>query len=145
MLENYPEVNIFIKQIIGSQEFLNDIHRYCLWIDDDKRDEAESIQPIKERIEATEYFRLNESKDGASLAERPHQFREHYVITDNSKDKVIIPRVSSERRLYIPIGYLDKNVVISDSAFAIYDAEKWLFALLTSRMHNLGFVQLVVD
>jgi hypothetical protein len=137
MLENYPEVNIFIKQIIGSQEFLNDIHRYCLWIDDDKRDEAESIQPIKERIEATEYFRLNESKDGASLAERPHQFREHYVITDNSKDKVIIPRVSSERRLYIPIGYLDKNVVISDSAFAIYDAEKWLFALLTSRMHNL--------
>ena len=137
LLEKYPESDIFIKRIMGSQEFLNDIRRYCLWIDDDKREEAESIQPVKERIEATEYFRLNESKDGASLAERPHQFREHYVITDNSKDKVIIPRVSSERRLYIPIGYLDKNVVISDSAFAIYDAEKWLFALLTSRMHNL--------
>lgn len=137
LLEKYPESDIFIKRIMGSQEFLNDIRRYCLWIDDDKREEAESIQPVKERIEATEYFRLNESKDGASLAERPHQFREHYVISDNSKDKVIIPRVSSERRLYIPIGYLDKNVVISDSAFAIYDAEKWLFALLTSRMHNL--------
>ena len=137
MLENYPKSTAFIKQIMGSQEFLNDIHRYCLWIDDDKREIAETIRPIKERIAATENFPLNESKDGASLADRPHQFREHYVINEQSKRKVIVPRVSSERRLYIPIGFLDKNIVISDSAFAIYDAEKWLFALLTSKMHNL--------
>ena len=51
--------------------------------------------------------------------------------------KVIIPRVSSERREYIPIGFIDKDTIISDSAFAIYDAEKWLFALLTSKMHNI--------
>ena len=50
---------------------------------------------------------------------------------------IIVPRVSSERREYIPIGFLDKDTVISDSAFAIYDAEMWLFALLTSKMHNL--------
>lgn len=137
LLESYPESSMFIKQIMGSQEFLNDVHRYCLWIDDDKREEAESIQPIRERIVATYNFRLNESKDGASLAERPHQFREHYIISEDSKDKIIIPRVSSERRLYIPIGYVDKDIIISDSAFAIYDAEKWLFALLTSNMHNL--------
>lgn len=136
LLESYPESSMFIKQIMGSQEFLNDVHRYCLWIDDDKREEAESIQPIRERIVATYNFRLNESKDGASLAERPHQFREHYIISEDSKDKIIIPRVSSERRLYIPIGYVDKDIIISDSAFAIYDAEKWLFALLTSKMHN---------
>lgn len=137
LLENYPESTIFIKQIMGSQEFLNEVHRYCLWIDDDKREIAETIQPIKERIYATEFFRLNESKDGASLADRPHQFREHYIINEQSKGKVIVPRVSSERRLYIPIGFLDKDIVISDSAFAIYNAEKWLFALLTSKMHNL--------
>lgn len=137
LLENYPESTIFIKQIMGSQEFLNDVHRYCLWIDDDKREIAETIQPIKERIYATEFFRLNESKDGASLADRPHQFREHYIINEQSKGKVIVPRVSSERRLYIPIGFLDKDIVISDSAFAIYNANKWLFALLTSKMHNL--------
>lgn len=137
MLENYPDSAVFIKRIMGSQEFLNDIQRYCLWIDDNQREIAEAIQPIKERIAATENFRLNESKDGASLADRPHQFREHYVINEQSKCKVIVPRVSSERRLYIPIGFLDKDIVISDSAFAIYDAEKWLFALLTSKMHNL--------
>lgn len=137
LLEKYPESDIFIKRIMGSQEFLNDIRRYCLWIDDDKREEAENIPLLRERIAATKDFRLNESKDGASLANRSHQFREHYVINEDSKGKVIIPRVSSERREYIPIGFIDKDTIISDSAFAIYDAEKWLFALLTSKMHNL--------
>ena len=137
LLEVHPEADIFVKPIMGSQEFLNDIHRYCLWIDDALREEAEMIPSIKARIDATYNFRLNESKDGASLAERPHQFREHYIINENSKNKVIIPSVSSERREYIPIGYIDKNTVISNLAFAIYDAEKWLFALLTSKMHNL--------
>lgn len=137
LLESNPETEKFIKKLMGSQEFLKDIERYCLWIDDDQKIEAETIIPINERISATEKFRLYESKDGASLADRPHQFREHYIINENSEDKIIIPRVSSERRQYIPIGFLDKNTIISDSAFAIYDAQKWLFALLTSKMHNL--------
>lgn len=137
MLENYPKSSAFIKQIMGSQEFLNDVHRYCLWIDDDKREIAETIRPIKERIAATENFRLNESKDGTSLAERPHQFREHYEITENSKDKILIPCHSSEIRIYIPIGFVGKDIIIPNSAIAIYDAEKWLFAMLTSKMHNL--------
>ena len=137
LIESYPESSIFIKQIMGSQEFLNDVHRYCLWIDDDQREDAESIKPINERIAATENFRLNESKDGASLADRSHQFREHYIINENSKDKILIPSVSSERREYIPIGFVNKDTIISNLAFAIYDAEKWLFALLTSKMHNL--------
>lgn len=80
------------------------------------REEAEKIPPVKARIDATYNFRLNESKDGASLAERPHQFREHYIINDNSKNKVIIPAVSSERREYIPIGYVNKDTIISNSA-----------------------------
>lgn len=137
LVENYPNSVEFIKRIMGSQEFINDIHRYCLWIDDDKKAYAESIPPIKSRILATEKFRLYESKDGAALANRPHQFREHYEITDESKAKIIIPSVSSERRQYIPIGFVDKNTIISNLAFAIYDAELWLFALLTSKMHNL--------
>ena len=137
LIEAYPQAEEFIKPLMGSQEFINDIHRYCLWIDDDRRSAAEAIPPIRERIIATEDFRLNKSKDGAALAARPHQFREHYVIGPESKGKIIVPRVSSERREYIPIGFLDKDTVISDSAFAVYDAEMWLFALLTSKMHNL--------
>jgi len=133
----YPESANLIKPLMGSQEFLKDIHRFCLWIDDEQRIVAENIPPIKTRIDVTERFRHYESKDGTSLADKPHQFREHYIISDNSKDKILVPRVSSERREYIPIGYVGKDTIISDSAFAIYDAEKWLFALLTSKMHNL--------
>lgn len=137
LIKEYPDAELYLKRIMGSQEFLKDIPRYCLWIDDACRDNAEKILPIKNRIEATKQFRLYGSKDGASLADRPHQFREHYSITETSSGKIIIPAVSSERREYIPIGFLDKDTVISNSAFAIYDADKWLFALLTSKMHNL--------
>lgn len=137
LIRQYPESADFIKPLMGSQEFLKDIHRFCLWIDNDKRVLAESIPPIKARIDATEHFRCYESKDGVSLADRPHQFREHYVISENSKSKILIPCHSSENREYIPIGYIDKDTIVPNSAFALYDAEKWLFALLTSQMHNL--------
>lgn len=137
IINEYPDAEVFIKQFMGSQEFIQDRKRYCLWIDDADKAVAETIKPIKERIEKTYHFRLYESKDGASLAERPHQFREHYEITATSKDKILIPSVSSERREYIPIGYVNKDTIISNLAFAVYNAELWLFALLTSKMHNI--------
>lgn len=129
--EEYPNDTHFIKRIFGSEEFIKDIFRYCLWIDDQELTEAKKNPIINQRIEATRLSRLK-SDCGAELAERPHQFREHPKL---NKDKIIIPRVSSERREYIPMGYLGKDTVISDSAFAIYDASLWLFGILTSEMH----------
>ncbi|MDD6836868.1 MAG: class I SAM-dependent DNA methyltransferase, partial [bacterium] len=87
--------------------------------------------PIKARIDANRIFRLHESKDGQELAKKPHQFREHPM----DAEKIIIPSVSSENRYYIPIGHLGADLVISNAAFALYDAETWLFGILTSAMH----------
>lgn len=137
MIASFPYAESFIKRIMGSKEFIRDIRRYCLWIDDEDVDKASAIPPIADRIEATKHFRLYKSKDGQALATRPHQFREHFTISDESKPAILIPRVSSERRQYIPIGFVDKDTVISDSAFALHDAELWMFAILTSRMHNV--------
>ena len=131
LLIEYPEAECLIRKIYGSEEFINGKTLYCLWIDDEQLDAAMNIPPIRKRIEGNRNFRLNESEDGQVLAERPHQFREH----PDDKEKVIIPRVSSENRTYIPMGYLDKDMIVSDSAFALYDAPTWLFGLLTSRMH----------
>ena len=131
LLTEYPEAECLIRKIYGSEEFINGKTLYCLWIDDEQLDAAMNIPPIRKRIEGNRNFRLNESEDGQILAERPHQFREH----PDDKEKVIIPRVSSENRTYIPMGYLDKDMIVSDSAFALYDAPTWLFGLLTSRMH----------
>lgn len=131
LLEEYPEAEELIRKIYGSEEFINGKNVYCLWIDDNQLALANRIPPIKRRIDANKYFRLHESVDGQALAERAHQFREH----PEDKDKILIPRVSSENREYIPIGYLNEKDIVSDSAFALYDAPTWLFGILTSQMH----------
>ena len=131
LLADCPEAEVLIRKIYGSEEFINGKNAYCLWIDDNQLELALSIPPIKKRIDDNKYFRLHESEDGQSLAERPHQFREH---PDDDK-KIIIPRVSSENRKYIPIGILNEKDIVSDSAFALYNPSIWLFGILTSALH----------
>ena len=126
-----------VKRLCGSYEFINKVNRYCFWIDDADLPRALANPYIAARIERTKQARLkSKDKAGRELAKRPYQFREYFKIVSNS---IIIPRHSSENRDYIPIGYFekDKQVVIPDSALAVYDAELWLFAVLTSKMHNI--------
>ena len=131
-IKTYPDDARYLHRIYGSQEFINDIPRYCLWIDEEEAEEALKNPIIAQRVEQTRMSRLQSpDESGRKLAEKSYQFREHPNLTD----AIIIPRVSSERRSYIPIGFLDTGNVISDSAFAIYDAEHWLFGILTSKMH----------
>ena len=130
--ENNSEL---LKTLIGSQEFINGEERFCLWITDKNFDIALSCPKIRTRIEAVRNMRLNSPKQATIKdADRPHQFSE---IRYQPTDAIIVPSVSSERREYIPIGFVDKNTVISNSAFAVYDAELWLFSLLTSNIHNV--------
>lgn len=133
LVEEYPLSKQYIKRFMGSQEFIRDEFRYCLWLENEK--DGREIPPIIARIEKC-YQERNNSKRKATnkLAELSYKFGE---IRYQPTDAIIVPRVSSERREYIPIGFVDKDTVISDSAFAIYDAELWLFGLLTSKMHNI--------
>lgn len=131
-IDKYPDYSHFLKRIYGSEEFINDIPRYCLWIDDKDLDVSLQNPEIKKRIEQTKEYRLKSvDESGRKLALRAHQFREHPMLSEC----IIIPRVSSERRKYIPIGFLNAGTVVSDSAFAVYDAPIWLFGILTSKMH----------
>ena len=125
----------FIKKYLGSQEFIRGEERFCLWITSENKNLAYNTPAIKERIDGVYKMRVS-SKKAATVkdAERPHEFSE---IRYQPTDAIIVPRVSSERREYIPIGFADANTVITDSAFAVYDAELWLFGMLTSKMHNV--------
>lgn len=138
LVEAYPQSSAIIKRLIGSQELIRDELRFCLWIADDDLELAASIPPIKQRAERVCQMRM-ESKKGATNkdAQRPYQFSEIRYIEGTAS--IIVPRHSSENRNYIPIGYFekDKQVVIPDSAFAVYNAELWLFGVLTSKMHNI--------
>lgn len=133
LLADAPESQRFVKKYVGSAEFINDKERYCLWISDAEAAEARSIPAVNDRIQRVAAERLqSKAQSTVDFASRPHRFKQVAYKPTNS---IIIPSVSSERREYIPMGFLDENTVVSNLAYAVYDAEPWVFALLTSRMH----------
>ena len=123
----------FIRKLSGAAEFIQGKERFCLWISDNQKKDALNIQEIFERVERVRLNRLS-SKDTNlhKLAKRPHQFRD---LSEAKESSIIVPNVSSERRPYVPIGFLDSDTIIANSASAIYDSEPWIFSLLTSMMH----------
>ncbi|MBK0420594.1 class I SAM-dependent DNA methyltransferase [Leucobacter sp. CSA2] len=133
LLAEYPEAQKYIRYFSGSEEFIKGKTRYCLVIPDDEVRNARVIEPLRRRLEGVTAHRAKSSeKSTRALAATPHRF---YFFAHQDSNSIIVPATSSERREYIPIGYLDPQTVISNSANAAYDAEPWVFALLTSRMH----------
>ncbi len=133
LVERNPHAIKYLKRIVGSDEFINNIERWCLWITNDEVEEASRIPEIKERIEKVREFRLSKSdKSAQKLAQKPHQFRE---FRSSLSQTLVIPSVSSENRPYIPIGFIGKNTVVSNLAFAIYDCKPWVFGVISSRIH----------
>ncbi|MDD2790351.1 MAG: N-6 DNA methylase [Sulfurimonas sp.] len=133
LLENYPEVKCLIKKFSGSQEFINGQSKYCLWITDDMKNMAFDNPIIKEKIEKCKIHRENSDREATNkLVSIPYKFAE---IRFKNSDSIIVPATSSERRDYLPIGFLNSDTVISNSANAIYDAELWIFGIISSIMH----------
>ncbi|GID27584.1 class I SAM-dependent DNA methyltransferase [Paractinoplanes brasiliensis] len=133
MLASDPASAQFIKRYTGSSEFIKDGERYCLWIPDDMAPVARSIDAVRARLDRVAQVRSESKADStAAFAAQAHRFVQ---ISYRPTDAIIVPKVSSARREYIPIGYADPDTVISDLAFAVYGAEPWVFALLTSAMH----------
>lgn len=133
LLEVAPQAQKFVKRLLGSAEFINDRERYCLWIEEEDWTEAAAIPEIARRLDHVRAFRASSKSPGArAFAASPYRF---WHIAYKPTNSIIVPRVSSERRKYMPMGYLDPDSVISDAAYAVYDAEPWLFSLLNSAMH----------
>jgi len=124
---------IFIRRIYGSAEFIRGLVRHCLWITDENLPQALAINSIHRRIESVKAMRLA-SKDAGTkeMTARAHQFREMNCAEGHT---LILPGVSSEGREYLPVGLIDKHSVVSNLAFALYDAPLWNMALIASRLH----------
>jgi hypothetical protein len=133
LLEQAPAAERYVRRFMGSQEVVKGIERYCLWIDDDQLEQAKQFAPIADMIEATRTKRLEmKDKAGRDLADRPHQFREHYAP---QRSAILVPGVSSERRPYLPVDRVGSDVIPSNLNFALYDAPEWCLALIASRLH----------
>lgn len=128
-----PEVLKYVKRVYGSKEWISDTERWCLWIKPEEAPIAMESRWIAERIEVVKKFREGQNDPGTKrLALTPWSFREQ---RSGSGSTLIVPSVSSERREYIPLGLIGKECVVTNLALTIYDAEPWMFGLLTSRMH----------
>ncbi|MDK4240030.1 DNA methyltransferase [Corynebacterium propinquum] len=132
-LLNHHDISTLVHEFMGAAEFINGLDRYALWIEDDNLDSALENPEIRDRMNAVAAYRKASKRTATrKLSATPWKFGHcAYKPTES----IIVPSVSSERRAYVPIGYLGPDTVISNLAFAIYDAEPWLFALLTSKMH----------
>jgi hypothetical protein len=132
LLRGAPNVARFIRKLYGSADYISGEQRYCLWIGDQEVTQASQIPEIAERIANVRASRLGGGEVAQGLVTTPHRFR--YTHTPKQR-AIIIPRVSSERREYLPAGLLDANSIIGDSAQAVYDPELWVFAIVLSKLH----------
>lgn len=130
-LRREPSAKKYIKQLTGATEYINNKLRYCLWLVGATPSEIRKMPEVIRRVEACRQDRLKGAPDRQKLANTPTLFRE----VKNPENYIIIPRVSSENRRYIPLGFLDSKIIPTDSATIIEDALIYHFGLLTSNVH----------
>lgn len=132
LVAEYPELAEKIRPVTGTSEFIDGIQRFCLWFEDDDLLLAQNHPATANRIERVLAARQGGGEVAATLTRRPHQFR---YRNQCSRHQILVPQVSSERREYLPVGYLEPSYIISHLAHAIYDGSLVDFSILSSRIH----------
>lgn len=133
LIAKEPAAKKYIKRIYGSEEYINNIDRWCLWLEDITPSELKQMPEILKRVNGVKSMRLESTKAATvKLASTPTLFAE---IRQPKEDYLIIPLVSSERRKYIPIGLLPKSVIVNNLVSIVPGATKYHLGILASQMH----------
>jgi hypothetical protein len=134
MVAEEPKSKRFIRSFYGSKEFITASPRACLWIEDKDVEAAMRIPQIAARIKGVSSARraAKQDKSAQKLADTPYKFREQ---TTAAECTMIVPRVSSENRPYLPVGLLEPTCIVQEKAFALYDAPLWNLGIIASRLH----------
>ena len=134
LLQEYPELDRFIRPYLGSEEMIQGKLRWCVWIDDRDSSLASKHPYLSKVLERVRQFRLaSEAGSTREFASRPYRFVQ--IAGTAKKMTLAVAKVSSERRAYIPIALLSSKAIVSDLLFALYDAPLWNMALIASRLH----------
>jgi len=124
----------FVRPFVGSDEAINGKQRFCLWINDASVDLAQSIPAISARMDDVRVMREASTKELTRRGARtPHAFQQ--VRQRGDETLMVVPRVSSENRPYLPVVLLSHGTIIGDRNFALYDAPLWNLAIIASRIH----------
>ena len=129
----YPTSLKFIKRYVGADDSINGFQRYCIWVEDEEYDEAAKIEPLRKRFEQCRKMREESTKASTKgMAKYPYKFTE---IRYEDSPCLVVPRVSSERREYIPMSYMDKGTVVDGSSQTIYNITPFTFGVINNVMH----------
>src|SRR3989339_143069 len=132
LLEIDLKIAKFIKPLVSAKEFLNGENRWCLWLVDTKPEEIRQIAEVMKRVELVKEFRLaSKAPSTQKFSATPALFRDR----NNPDSAIVVPRVSSENRKYIPMGFFGKDYIVSDTCMSIPDATLYHFGVLESEMH----------
>lgn len=132
-IESEPQSAPYFRRWYGAKEFISNEPRYCLWLGDCEPNELARMPLSMKRIEAVRQYRLkSDSKQTRDIASKPTRF---HVENMPKSDFMVIPEVSTQRRAYIPFGYMSPNVMCSDKVRLMPDATLYHFGILESRVH----------
>jgi hypothetical protein len=132
-LRREPDAKKWIRPYTGAQEFINGYTRYCLWLKDIKPDELSRLSEVLTRVELVRKFRLDSKAEATRrFATTPSLFCQ---IAQPKTNYLLVPRVSSERRYYIPVGFVSSNVIANDQVLTISHASFFHFGIISSLMH----------
>ena len=133
-IKRYGVDRRFIRLFVGSQEFIRGTERWCIWVTDEDCEEAMENAWLAAQFEAVRAQRAASHRTTTKqLAEKPHRFGE--VRQSGLETVIVVPRVSSENRPYLPVGLAAAGTIIGDRNFALYDAPLWNMALIATRLH----------
>ena len=134
LLRQEPKAETFLRQFMGSEDYIHNETRWCLWLKDVSPAELRSMPKVLERVQKVRDFRLASVKPATrQAADTPWRFME--IKQPNDGNFILVPKVSSETRHYVPIGFMTFETVISDLAFLIPAASLYHFGVLTSSVH----------
>ncbi|MBE6650651.1 MAG: class I SAM-dependent DNA methyltransferase [Ruminococcaceae bacterium] len=132
-IKKEPQAEKWFRPWIGSHEFINRYFRYCLWLGECPPNELRKMPECLKRVQSVRDYRLSSPSAGTvKLADTPTRFHVENMPKGNY---IVVPEVSSERRKYIPMGFLDPYVLSSNLVKVIPDAEIYHFGVLTSNVH----------
>lgn len=133
LISLYPMTVSWIRPYIGAHEFINNKSRWCLWLYGLSPKDIQTCKPVMDRISEVQKFRLQSKKKPTVIsAQTPSIFAE---IRQPDSSYILVPRASSEKRRYVPIGFVDKNVIASDAVQTIPNATLYHFGILASNIH----------
>lgn len=133
LLAENPPIEPFVRQLFGGEEFIQGTSRWCLWLADAPPSILKTGNRLRRRLERIQAFRLESNREATrKLASMPYRFGE---VRQPNSDYILVPKVSSQTRKYMPIGILPPSIIASGSALVVPNATTYSFGVLTSAMH----------